>query len=184
VKVTCIERETLKMKKLIIILALATLAGTSYAGALDLGSQELGVSGLLDFDTLDGTYVDVQVKYGYFWIDDLEFGGVISFRDDNRLQEWKLGGFAEYNFRIDSPVTPYIGAALTYGDSDITIGAIKEGTGAIVGDFNAGIKYFLVENVALDTDFVFSIASDDIFPEKDKVSDTDWKWRLGLRFYF
>ena len=172
------------MKKLIIILALVALAGTCHAGALDMDSQELGVKGLVDFDTLYGTYVDLEVKYGYFWIDDLEFGGVVGFSDDNQLTMWKLGGFAEYNFRIESPVIPYLGAALSFSDSEVTIGANKEGTGAVVGDFGVGVKYFLVENVALDTDFVFSIASDDIFPEKDKITDTDLKWRLGLRFYF
>ena len=40
------------MKKLIIILALVALAGTCQANsALNLGSQELGVSGVLDFDS-------------------------------------------------------------------------------------------------------------------------------------
>jgi hypothetical protein len=176
------------MKKLIIILALFALAGTCLAQsgmpALDLGSQELGLRGLVDFETQNGTYVNASVSYGYFWIDDLEFGGFIGFQDDNQYQEWNLGGFAEYNFRLDSPVVPYLGAALSYTDTDLTLGATKAGTGAAVGSFNVGIKYFLVENIALDTDFVFRIATDDIFPEKDKITDTDILWRLGLRFYF
>lgn len=173
------------MKKLIIILALVVLAGTSYGNtALNQDSQELGLSGLVDFDTQNGTLIDARISYGYFWIDDLEFGGFIGFRDDNQYREWELGGFAEYNFRLQSPVTPYLGAALSYADSELTVGANKVGTGAAVGSFNFGIKYFLVENVALATDFVFRIATDDVFPEKEEMSDTDILWRLGLRFYF
>lgn len=173
------------MKRLILILALVAFAGSSYATtALDMDSQELGLKGLVDFDTANGTLVDLEVKYGYFWIDDLEFGALAGFRDDNMYQEWKIGGFSEFNFRLESPVVPYIGAALTFVDSEVTIGAEKLGTSAVAGDFSLGLKYFLVENVAIDTDFVMSIASDDVYPEKEAMSDTDMRWRIGLRFYF
>ena len=173
------------MRKFITFAAVTALAGSVFAANIDQDTKEIGVAGGVDFDTAFGTEIDLTLKGGYFWIDYLAFGGLIGVFDNDAVKAWELGAFAEYNFVLEAPVIPYIGAALSYGTTEVEIAnQAKMDESAAIGSFNVGIKYFITDDVALDTDFVFRIASSEVFPEDDKISDTDIQWRIGLRFFW
>jgi hypothetical protein len=174
------------MRKIITFAAVTALAGSVFAANIDQDTKEIGIVGGVDFDTAFGTEIDLTLKGGYFWIDYLEFGGLIGLFDNDAVKAYELGAFAEYNFVLETPVIPYIGAALSYGSTEVQIGdtAPKLDESAAIGSFNVGIKYFITDDVALDTDFIFRIASSDVFPEDNEVTDTDIQWRIGLRFFW
>ena len=174
------------MRKFITFIAVTALAGSVFAANIDQDTREIGLVGGVDFDTAFGTEVDLTLKGGYFWIDYLEFGGLIGIYNNDAVSAYELGAFAEYNFVLDAPVIPYIGVALSYGSTELQLinTAPKKDETAAIGSFNFGIKYFITEDVALDSDIIFRIASSEVFPEDNKISDIDVQWRIGLRFFW
>ena len=170
------------MGRFVTFVAITALSGSVFAANINQDTKEMGVSGMVDFDGTFGTEIDLSLKGGYFWIDYLEFGGEIGIVDNDAVKAWNAGVFSEYSFMLEWPGIPYIGAALSFGAAEVE--AIKQDETAAIGSFNTGIKYFVTDNVALDTDLVFSIASAEVFPEKDRAEDTDMRWRIGLRFFW
>jgi len=173
------------MRKFITFIAVTALAGSVFAANIDQDTKEIGIVGGVDFDTAFGTEVDLALKGGYFWIDYLEFGGLIGISDNDVVSAYELGAFAEYNFVLEAPVIPYIGVALSYGSTEMQLkNTPKKDASAAIGSFNIGIKYFITEDVALDSDIIFRIASSEVFPEDNTSSDIDVQWRIGLRFFW
>ena len=109
------------MRKFITFIAVTALAGSVFAANIDQDTKEIGIVGGVDFDTAFGTEVDLTLKGGYFWIDYLEFGGLIGISDNDVVSAYELGAFAEYNFVLEAPVIPYIGVALSYGSTEMQL---------------------------------------------------------------
>ena len=64
------------MKRWIAVAAISLFAAGSMAQGIAEGTKELGLSGVLDFDTGVGSLFDLSVSYGYFLMDGLEVGGL------------------------------------------------------------------------------------------------------------
>ncbi len=201
------------MKKMATILTIAGLfAGTTHAANILEGNREIGVSGGIDFDTVDDTLIDLNFTYGYFTADFLEFGGRVGIADSDTFTQWRVGAFTEYHFYSNQPMVPFIGASIdlagasveTEGRSVVLASVNPDGAGgadvaateivtrtkidedntAIVLGFAAGVKYFLNEDVAISTALNLEFATDDIFPADNEVDSTNWDFEVGLRFYF
>src|SRR5919106_2897956 len=91
------------------------LSGSAMAQAplLQRGTQELGLSGVLDFENRGDTTLDLIGRYGYFMRDNLEVGGVAQFSGNfDDAFRYGLGGFTEYHFPhlLTPRVVPYVGA--------------------------------------------------------------------------
>ena len=106
------------------VLALApNVLAQDQAPLLSQGTQELALSGLLDFENRGDTTLDLVGRYGYFLRDNLEVGAVAAFSGnfDNAFR-YGLGGFAEYHFPqlVTPSVVPYLGAdvLLSFVDTD------------------------------------------------------------------
>lgn len=170
-----------------VIAGVALVLASSWvrAAALQQGVQELGLSGLIDFDTPDDTLVDIEVSYGYFVADYLEVGGKAGITDDERSTFWGFGGFVEYNFETNTPLIPYVGASLGWAGGEVQIDPENdENNSALLFGLEGGAKYFLTETVALTGGLAFDVASDDVFPSDDGVEDINWDLRMGIRFFF
>jgi hypothetical protein len=77
---------------------------------------------------------------------------------------------------------PYLGAdlELTFVDSDVT-----EDNAALLFRPRVGVKWFVTEYFAIDTNFFVALATDDVFPNnRDDLDPYDLGIRLGLRIYF
>jgi hypothetical protein len=82
-------------------MCLLVLAGNVLAQAplLSRGTQELALSGLLDFQNRGDVTLDLIGRYGYFLRDNLAVGGVGQFSGNfDDAFRYGLGGFAEYHF--------------------------------------------------------------------------------------
>jgi hypothetical protein len=160
---------------------------------LQRGTKELALSGLFDFQNEGDALFDLRVTYGVFPRDALEVGGLAEIQGDfDETFRYELGGFAEYHLlafgflrapRTGAPrAVPYLGAdlSLSFVDSDVT-----EDNAALIFRPRAGVKWFITDYFAIDTNLFVAVATDDLFPNHTHDLDPyDIGLRLGLRVYF
>ena len=171
------------MKKVLGMLAITVCcAGLAAGQTLTAGNQELVVGGLLDPDTAADTQFDLSVKYGYFVADYLEVGGAAAISDNDAISTYGIGGFVEYNFDLGTEVVPYVGAGLGWYNVEYDI--IDEDNDAIEFAGYGGVKYFIVQNIAISGELEYDWASEEIYPEDDDISDTNLQLNLAMRFFF
>lgn len=172
------------MFRLSTLTALCLLAGTASGNSLLRGSRELGVSGIVDFDTPADTLIALDLSYGIFPLDYLETGLAVGFRNDDRVTQYRAGGFMDYHFDTGRALIPYLGVAADIAGAEVTFGEIDVSSTALILGLEAGVKSFLNPNVAVATAIGFDFATDEVFPTDDGATDTNWDIVLGLRFYF
>jgi len=172
------------MKKLLIIAMITCFAATSFGQMLAAGTSELKVEGLVDFETADDTLIALNLFYGLFWFDYVEFGIEIGIEESDSISIWTIGVSGEYNFDLGNELVPYLGAGLGYARYDVDFGEQEDEDNAVVVNGTAGAKYFVTENVAVSGALVLQYATEDIFAEQDSVEDTDAKLEVAMRFFF
>jgi hypothetical protein len=171
------------MRKFLVIALIAAAAVTAHGMFLEEGTSEFSVSGMLDFDTANGTLTDVNLFYGYFFMDYLEIGLAGSYLNDDAVQVWAVGPKAEYNFDIGYSVVPYVGGTLKVAATDLK-NSSDNNTAGIAG-LEAGAKFFITEYAAVSAALVGEAATDDIYPVKNgKTDSTDLRAELGMRIFF
>jgi hypothetical protein len=182
------------MKKILgMVLTLALISvfcGTASAQRatrplLSMGTQELGVSGNFDFDDPQGKFsMDLAATYGYFMTDNLEIGGkggyIRSSTPQGSLDQLTLGAFGELHFPVYGMTVPYLGLDLDWRYTDLPRGSES----AAVASPRVGIKWFLRDYFAVDTQMFYRLATDDIFFRDGRDRDTDWGAQVGLRVLF
>lgn len=174
-----------------IALAIALPFFASPAGARALvteGSNEIGASGYVDFESEVGLQSALDLRYAYFFLDKFSVGGVGGFSDNDYYTHIRLGLVCEYNFPLSDDYRPLVGtdfvpfiglgAGLQYADSDdddVLAGVLFP---------ELGTKFFLSDDFALTASVLAQFASDDVFMDDHKATSTDISLRLGMRFYF
>jgi hypothetical protein len=171
------------MRKILVIALIAAVAATAHGMFLEEGTSEISLSGMVDFDTLYGTYTDLNIFYGYFFMDYLEIGLSGGYINDNSVRVWELGPKAEYNFDIGYSVVPFVGGALKFASSDAK--DTDRSKDAAVAALDVGAKFFITEYAAISVALVGEVATDDIYMEGDgDTSTSDARAELGMRFFF
>jgi len=178
------------MKKIlcaVTVLSLIGLGGPAFAEVqnpmLRTGTQELGLSGNVDFDDPGGDVsLDIFGSYGYFIQDYVELGGRVGYvreqgGDSERIS---LGVFGEYNFPASAIGVPFIGLALDYSYAEV----LDEDNDAFVLTPSAGVKWFIRDYFAIDTRLFLNWASEDLYLNDGEADDINWGLSLGLRTYF
>jgi hypothetical protein len=154
---------------------------------LQRGTQEIGLSGSLDFQQQSDVVIDLAARYGYFLYNNLEIGGFAEIAGDLESSfRYGFGGFAEYHFPYAfgkaSSLVPYVGGdvGLSFAHSDFT-----EDNDALVFRPRVGLKWFFRENLAIDANLFVAVATDDLFENRrGHLENYDAGLRLGLRFHF
>ena len=141
------------MKKLFAgVLGLMLVAGVARSEMIYEGTYELGLSGLVDFDTADDALVRVDLTWGEFVRDYWEIGVVGGVNLSKSITQFRGGVFTEYNFEIDSTVLPFVGVSLNLLAADVDLEDVggPDGEETALG-FGAevGLKGFLSDYVAL-----------------------------------
>jgi hypothetical protein len=168
-----------------ILLCVLALATASLGANLDRETNELRLSGMVDFDTENNTLVDLEVGVGYFFFDNFEAGLALGVRDDDRVTLFGLGAFVEQNLPINESVVPYLGLSVDAVSVDVDDGGGDDvDENALVLGLQAGLKTFLTEDLAIALQLGFDMATDDVFATEDGGEDTNWVLSLGLRYYF
>ncbi|HSX77604.1 MAG TPA: hypothetical protein VLQ80_03385 [Candidatus Saccharimonadia bacterium] len=180
------------MKKSLCIWVMAM--GLCWAGSpmaqgplLQRGTKELGVAGTLDFQQESRVVLDIAGRYGYFPQQNLEVGGFAEVASNfNEFSRYGLGGFAELHVPdlaiLQGQGIPYVGADLGLEFVDTSLG---EDNAALLFRPRVGLKWFIRDYVAIDTNLFVAVATDDLFPNRRNHLDPyDVGIRLGLRIYF
>ncbi len=171
------------MKKILAVVLIAVLTATAHAMFLEKGTSELSVSGLMDFETSNGALFNLNLFYGYFFMDYLEIGLTGAYRDDDAIETWALGPKAEYNFDIGYSVVPFAGGHLQIATAD-NKAADENHTAGLIG-IEGGAKFLITEYAALSLALVGEVATDDIYPAKHgETESTDIRLELGMRIFF
>jgi hypothetical protein len=177
------------MKKVLVAataLICCVSGGTAFAQApmLGMGTQEIGASGSIDFDDPGGDVsLNISGSYGYFIQDNVEIGARAGFLRQNGgdIDEIDLGGFGEFHFPVSNITVPYVGVDLNFSYTDIDPGGSED---AFVLSPKVGVKWFVRDYVAIDTNIFFKWATEDLYLNDGRLEDTDWGALLGLRVYF
>jgi hypothetical protein len=180
------------MKKLLCVGVLTVVLG--WAGStraqsplLQRGTQELGVSGTLDFQQESRVVLDINGRFGYFPQQNLEVGGFAEVSSNfNEFSRYGLGGFAEYHLPgwalLHGRAIPYAGADLGL---EFVATSLGEDNAALVFRPRFGLKWFVRDYFAIDTHLFVAVATDDLFPNrKNDLDPYDIGIQLGLRIYF
>jgi hypothetical protein len=171
------------MKKLLFaLLSVGLLAGSAHAITLAPGTMETRLAGQLDPTTANGTLVDVNASWGYFFADNAQAGGRVTFYDNDNMTIYSAGAFAEYNFEIDSEDwLPFVEGSLALSHGDFDGGDTET---VLIVEAQAGMKYFIAPNVAVSGAAVFDYATKEFFADDDKLEDTDIKVQFAIRYYY
>ena len=168
------------------IIGFAGMVATTHGEMIYQGTYELGLSGILDQDTVDDALIAVDLTLGQFVYDYWEVGVIAGVAASDSLTRLRGGVFTEYNFELNRTVLPFVGVNLTvigidadFKDSNLTGEDSALGIGGIIG-----LKGFLHENVALTTALNFEWATSEVFLDGNSADDTDIQLRLGLRYFF
>ncbi|MFH0881330.1 MAG: hypothetical protein V2A34_16585 [Lentisphaerota bacterium] len=199
------------MKKAIITAMIAMMTTGVWAANLVQGTQEVSLSGMVDFDTLNKTYFDINGGYGYFLFDGFEVGVKGGYEYDDAHRLWSFRFATEYNFDLTElglipELVPYVGLSLGVGgasydmtiteystyinpitqeqtDTPVSVNFEGRDTGVVLGS-EVGMKLFVTEDFALSLAFLLDMSSGDIYPSDDGLKKIDPKIQLGMRYYF
>jgi len=154
---------------------------------LQRGTKELGLSGNLDFQQESRAVLNINGRFGYFPRDQLEIGGFAEVSSNfNEFSRYGLGGFAELHVPalaiLQGRAIPYAGADLGLEFVDTSLG---EDNAALIFRPRIGLKWFVTDYFAVDTNLFVAVATDDLFPNrKNHLDPYDVGIQLGLRIYF
>ena len=154
---------------------------------LHQGIKELGLSGNLDFQQESRVVLNLNGRFGYFPRNYLEVGGFAEVQSNfNEFSRYGLGGFAELHVPdlaiLQGRAVPYAGADLGLEFVDTSLG---EDNAALIFRPRVGVKWFIRDYFAVDTNLFVAVATDDIFPNrKNHLDPYDVGLQLGVRIYF
>ena len=177
----------LELSTAAVVFSLLLAAPAAAQPRIQKGSRELAAHVSLDFEGAVGDTISADAGYGWFVRDGLLLLGTVSYAiledvaaEDSDFRTSELGVAAEYHFRRDRNLVPYLGLGVGWRSTefdDVTNRGVTYGP-------RAGIKLFLADNVALDFELVYRLARDDLFVNDFVVEDSDLTSAIGLRVLF
>jgi opacity protein-like surface antigen len=174
------------------LLAAAVIAPllTAAAGAqplLSRGTQALSLHVSPDFEGAVGDMLVLDASYGWFLRDRVALEATLDYTtledvagEDSDYRTSAVGLAAEVHLPLGGSLVPYAGFGIGWRRSHF---GDAEESGLVYGP-RAGLEYFLAENVALDLEIAYSMASADVFVNDFAAEDTDITSALGLRVHF
>jgi hypothetical protein len=169
---------------------LAPLLAAAAAGAqplLSRGTQSLALHVSPDFEGAVGDMLLADVSYGWFLRDRLALEATLDYAtledvagEDSDYRTSALGVAGELHLPLGEAVIPYVGFGAGWRRSHF--GKLEE-SGLVYGP-RAGLGFFLADNVALDLEVAYSLATADVFINDFAAEDNDISSALGLRVHF
>ncbi len=167
------------MRRAAALLGVLFAATTTFGAMVEKDMMELRVTGSMDFQSPRGVVeTDMNVGLGYFMLDDLQVGGLVSFANDGSDAGFGLGAYSEILFDLNYAAAPFLGGALLYRFGDYYI------ENHLMFEINGGVKVFLTEYLAVSGTVFFDLATQDVYVSDGDLEKYDSGLRLGLNVYF
>ncbi len=167
------------MRKIIPALAVIFLAASAFATPIVQDTLELRLGGNVDFDNPNGECDFLfDTGLGYFVVDDIEGGGLVTWAYDGSNFGYGVGGFGEFNLDMDVFIMPYVGLKLQYFFGDFYV------ENFVNVEFTGGLKFFLSESVAIYSELYYDLASEDTYVNDSEAESYDVGMKFGVRAYF
>jgi len=166
------------MRILFLPLLLASLFSNASAQVLKINRGDIDIGGLGQFD--NGT-TTLQLRLGIFSADYVQIGTQVQFQDSNFADRVAFNVFVIRLFETRTYLLPYVGAAVGHGTLNITGGAEKSGAEFYL---LTGLKYFLADNVSLNTEVHFGFSSSETFLGDRKLESNEVGLRIGISYVF
>ena len=141
---------------------------------LNKGDFEVAGSAAFNSGELGG-----DLRFGAFVADYLQIGLEVEYRDTDLATRTGAGLYAIRLFETRTYLLPYAGAALGLGSLDVDGGDSESGA-----EFTllTGLKYYLADNVSLNTELRFGAGTGDTYLSDDEKNSTDVSLRIGLSY--
>lgn len=163
----------------LIAIASALSARAQQMWPLMEGTQELQLSGSLDWDSSSGDRTELKLGYGYFLAEGVEVGPRVSILDQNNDETYSLDAYLEYHYSLADNIAPYAGFSLGYISNDRA-----DDSSALGATISFGCKFFMVEDLALDFSFDHTQTTGDVFVTEDSFESHRSSLNMGLRFFY
>ncbi|MDD2237438.1 MAG: hypothetical protein PHP44_11040 [Kiritimatiellae bacterium] len=144
------------------------------------GTQEVGLGGMVDFESTDGTRADLDASYGIYVADYFQVGAECTLKRSGNEKIYGLGITAEYDFDLGIVLFPYVGGHVQVISYDTN----GENGGAGVLGVKAGAMVFVAESVALFAELDGDWATSSIYAKDNGTTDLDARIEFGLRYFF
>ncbi len=164
----------------VVCAAVGLLSVTAHAQMFMAGTQEVGLGGMVDFESTDGTRATADGSYGIYVLDYFQVGAECTLKSSSNEKIYGLGITAEYDFDLGLVLYPYVGGHVQMVSYDTR----DEKGGAGVLGLKAGTLFFVAENTAIFGELNGDWASSSIFAEENDATDLDARLEFGLRYFF
>lgn len=159
---------------LFVLLSLAPVFASAQVLKLNKGDFEVAGSGVINRST-----VGFALRGGAFVVDYLQVGVFADWEDNNYTTRSALGVYFIHLFETRTYLLPYAGASLGFGSLDFDFGDSESG---VELQFLAGLKYYIADNVSLNTELNVGVSSSDTFMGDRKAESTDIGIRIGISY--
>lgn len=140
------------------------------------GDYEINGSAQLSQAALGGEF-----SLGTFIQDYLQVGGDAAFFDSDFYTRYSIGAYVSLLFDTGTYWLPYVGSGLKLAALEPVF--LEKETGIELEIFG-GVKYFLADNVSLNTEIRLGVSSADTYLENDEYANTDYRVNIGLSYYW
>jgi opacity protein-like surface antigen len=141
---------------------------------VNAGDYEVSGSGVFN-----SAQLGADVRLGTFIDNYLQAGGQFGWHDSDFATRTKFGAYGLYLYETRTYLLPFVGAGLGFGSLDLDGGSSKSG---IELDFFFGLKYFLADNVSLNTEVNLGLSTDKTYLRDDKAESSDVSIRVGISY--
>jgi opacity protein-like surface antigen len=164
------------MRPILIPLVVASLLSSLSAQVLKLNRGDIEFAGYGQFDAGASA---LQFRLGAYTEDYLQVGTNIVYQDSNFAERMAFNLFVLGLFETRTYILPYVGAALGYGTLDITGGSDRSGAEFYL---LSGLKYYLADNVTLNTELHYAFGSSKTFLGNRKLESSEVSLRVGIGY--
>jgi len=143
---------------------------------LNKGDMEVsGSAGFTDYE------IATQARLGIFIQDYTQVGVKLDWSDTDFATRTRLAFFGYYLFETREYWLPYVGSSLGYANVDADVGGSESGMELTLF---TGIKYYLADNVSLNTEVGFGFSSGDTYLTNDGSESSEISLRIGFSYIF
>lgn len=165
------------MKRVLIAMCLMMAAVPGlHAQHLPIYAGNSEVSGLGAFNQ---GRAEISFRYGHYFADTVQLGFYAEFEDSSFYTRTALGALFIKSFDTPTYLIPYLGAGLGYGNLDRSGADAESGVELAV---MLGLRYFLSNNVSINTEFHVGVGSSDSLLEDGDPESMSTGIRIGLAY--